>query len=233
MFFKLRGRLNLPMRVIFFDLKKDHTDTLLTVIEVLKKGGVIVYPTDTVYGLGANACDYKAVEQIFKIKKRPLTKPLPIIARNINWVKELAYIPPKLEKILVKIWPGSVTIILPKKDIIPSVVTASRKNVGIRIPDSEFTDKLMGKFGYPLTATSANISGEEGSRDPKKIIEAFQDQLWKPDLILDAGILPKSLPSTILDLSTIQPKILRVGPTKPAQLMEILGLDKKTYPKRS
>lgn len=229
MFFKL----NLPMRVISFDLKKDYTDTLLTAIEVLKKGGVIVYPTDTIYGLGTNACDYKAVEQIFKIKKRQLIKPLPIIARNINWVKELAYIPPKLEKILAKIWPGSVTIILPKKDIVPSVVTANRKNVGIRIPDSKFTDKLMGKFGYPLTATSANISGEEGLRDPKKIIEEFRDQLWKPDLILDAGILPKSLPSTILDLSTIQPKILRVGPTKPAQLMEILGLDQKTHSKRN
>ncbi len=224
------------MKIISLNLKQDYTQVLTATIEVLKKGGVIVYPTDTIYGLGVNACDYRAVEQIFKIKKRTLTKPLPIIARNINWVKELAYVPPKLEKFLAKIWPGSVTIILPKKDIIPSLVTANRKNIGIRIPDFEFTDKLMGKFGYSLTATSANISGEtneESSRNPKKIIEAFQNQLWKPDLILDAGILPKSLPSTILDLSTIQPKILRVGQTKPAQLMEILGLDKKTYSKRS
>lgn len=221
------------MKIIPLDLKQDYTYVLTAALEVLKNGGVIVYPTDTIYGLGANACDFKAAEQVFKIKNRSLNKPLPIIARNLNWVKEIAFVPPKLEDILSKIWPGTVTIILPKKDVIPKVITAGRKNVGIRIPDFAFTDKLLGRFGYPLTATSANLSGEEGAGDVGKIIKVFREQLWQPDLILDAGILPKSQPSTILDLSTIKPKILRIGPTKPAQLMEILGLDQKTHPKRN
>lgn len=191
---------------------------------VLKRGGVVVYPTDTVYGLGANACDWYAVEQIFKIKKRPFSKPLPVIARNMKWVVELAFVPPKLEKVLSEIWPGAITVILPKKEIIPSIVTAKKKNVGVRIPDCALTDKLLGGFGYPLTATSANLSGEEATSDIKLIIEMFCNEIWKPDLVLDAGVLPPSAPSTVLDLTTIRPKIVRVGPTKPEQLMKLLGI---------
>jgi len=212
------------VKIIPVDLKGDLSDAVSQAVTVLKRGGVIVYPTDTVYGLGANACDWYAVEQVFKIKKRPFSRPLPIIARNIKWVAELAFVPPKLEKILSEIWPGPTTVILPKKEVIPSIVTAKRKSVGIRIPDYILTDKLLGRFGYPLTATSANISGEEATGDIKKIIEMFHNEIWKPDLILDAGVLPSCEPSTILDLTTIKPKIVRVGPTKPERLWEILNI---------
>jgi len=212
------------VKIIPVDLKGNFSDAIFQAVTVLKRGGVIVYPTDTVYGLGANACDWYAVEQVFKIKKRPFSRPLPIIARNMKWVAELAFVPPKLEKILSEIWPGPTTVILPKKDVIPSIVTAKRKGVGIRIPDYILTDKLLGRFGYPLTATSANISGEEATGDIKKIIEMFHNEIWKPDLILDAGVLPSCEPSTILDLTTIKPKIVRVGPTKPERLWEILNI---------
>jgi L-threonylcarbamoyladenylate synthase len=188
------------VKIIPVDLKGDLSDAVSQAVTVLKRGGVIVYPTDTVYGLGANACDWYAVEQVFKIKKRPFSRPLPII------------------------WPGPTTVILPKKDVIPSIVTAKRKGVGVRIPDHILTDKLLGRFGYPLTATSANISGEEATGDIKKIIEMFHNEIWKPDLILDAGVLPSCEPSTVLDLTTIKPKIVRVGPTKPERLWEILNI---------
>lgn len=214
------------MKILPLNLNKDYTDIVLEAVAVLRRGGVIVYPTDTVYGLGANACDEWAVEQVFKIKNRPLTKPLPIVARNINWVKELAFVPPKLESRLAELWPGATTAVLHKKDIIPNIVTAGHKTVGIRIADHVFVDKLLGKFGYPLTATSANISGEEPTGDVSKIVGMFKDQVWKPDLVLDAGILPPSQPSTILDLSHIKPKILRVGPSKPEKLLELLGLSR-------
>lgn len=195
----------------------------MAAVDVLKQGGVVVYPTDTIYGLGANACDTYAVEQIFKMKNRSFSKPLPIIARNMNWVKAMAFVAPKTEKILSQIWPGSVTVILNKRNVIPNITTANQQTVGIRIPDHVLTDKIMAKFGYPLTATSANLSGEEGTGDITKIIESFKEQVWKPDLILNAGVLSKSLPSTILDLTTFKPKILRVGPTKPELLMQLLG----------
>lgn len=211
------------MKIISIDLKKDYTEAIVIALQILKQGGTIVYPTDTIYGLGANACDEHAVDLIYKIKNRSYKKPLPIIARNLKWVGELAFVPPKLEKTLNRLWPGPTTIILPKKSAVPPIVTSGLQTVGIRIPDFEFTDKLLGKFGYPLTATSANLAGDEGTGDITKIINDFRGQLWKPDLILDAGILPKNLPSSILDLSTIKPKILRVGPSKPAELMKILG----------
>ena len=118
------------MRVISINLNKDCTVAILEAITVLRRGGVIVYPTDTVYGLGANACDEWAVEQVFKIKNRPLTKPLPIVARNMKWVKELAFVPPKLEAKLEEIWParlsgtetqagkpGPTTVVLAKKTL--------------------------------------------------------------------------------------------------------------------
>ena len=212
------------MKIIPINLKKDFSEAIYEAVAVLKRGGVVIYPTDTVYGLGANTCNWYAVEQIFKIKKRPFSRPLPIIARNMRWVTELAFVPPKLEKILSEIWPGPTTVVLHKKEIIPAIITAKRKNVGIRIPDCALTDKLLGKFGYPITATSANISGQEATGDIKRVIEMFRNEIWKPDLILDAGVLPPSEPSTVLDLTTIRPKIVRVGPTKPEQLMKLLGI---------
>jgi L-threonylcarbamoyladenylate synthase len=211
------------MKIIKIDLKTDFSEAVITANNVLSRGGVIVYPTDTVYGLGANACDFKAVEQIFKIKKRPLSKPLPIVARNIMWVENLAFVPIKLRSVLEKIWPGQVTVILPKREIVPPIVTAGRKNVGLRVPDCDFVDKLLGRFGYPITATSANLSGEEGAGDIDQIKAAFKDELWQPDLIIDAGPLKRNLPSTVLDLSTIRPKILRVGPSKPEVLLKLLA----------
>lgn len=231
------------MKILSAKSGAEEKDVIIEAVRVLSHGGVIVYPTDTVYGLGANVCDEWAVEQVFRIKKRPLSKPLPIIARNMKWVKELVFILPKLEHILEKIWPTRpsevdcsanrlgrlrsvtvpITVVLPKKPVIPKIVTAGHKTVGIRIPDFPFIDKLLGKFGYPLTATSANISGEEPTGDIKKVIAYFQDKTWKPDLIIDAGVLPPSQPSTILDLSHVKPKILRIGPGKPNQVLKILG----------
>ncbi len=212
------------MKIIKVDLIGDNSRAIAESLAVLKKGGVIVFPTDTVYGLGANACNWSAVEQVFKIKSRPSVKPMPIVARNIKWVRELAFIPPKLEKPLSGIWPGATTVILPKKRVVLNIVTAGQSTVGIRIPDLPFIDTLLGKFGYPLTATSANISGGEPTGDINKIIETFQGKIWRPDLILDAGVLPESRPSTIIDLSTIKPKILRVGPSDPEQLIKLLGI---------
>lgn len=212
------------MKILTVDLNKDYSEALLEAVCVLQRGGAVVYPTDTVYGLGANACDWKAVEQVFKIKNCPLSRPLPVIARNMKWVRELAFVPPKLERSLLEMWPGPTTVILPRQKIIPPIVTAGSPNVGLRIPDYVLTDRLLGKFGYPLTATSASGSNDEAAGDIEKIVESFRNQIWKPDIILDVGMLPPSKPSTVLDLSKIGPKILRVGPSSPEQIMKILGI---------
>lgn len=217
------------MKIIKIDLNKDYNEAIEEACRILKLGGTVVYPTDTVYGLGANACDDLAVNRVFKIKKRSRQKPLPVIVKNLSWVKELAYISASHQKILTTIWPGPVTIVLPKKDNLSLLVTAGAFSVGLRIPDFPFVDKLLGCLGYPLTATSANVSGEEPTNDANKIIERFKKAACAPTLVLDAGILPKSTPSTVLDLTGSQPRILRVGPSRPDQMLRLLNFshDKK------
>src|SRR3989344_4696161 len=170
------------MKIIKVDLTQDISEAVVEAVRVLSSGGVVVYPTDTVYGLGANACDEWAVEKIFKIKKRPLSKPVPILARNIKWVNELVFLPPKLEKALAQMWPGPITVILPRRKVIPGVVTAGLQNVGVRISALLLVDKILAKFGYPITATPASISGEDSAGDINRIIESFRDEIWKPDL---------------------------------------------------
>ena len=215
------------MKIIQVDLNKDYSDVIREAVNILNYGGTIVYPTDTLYGLGANALNEIAVRKIFRIKDRSFSKPLSMIVRNYTWVKELAEIKPQNEEIIKKVWPGKVTVVLPKKDIVPDALTADFNSVGIRIPDYVFTDKLLAEFGYPLTSTSANISGQEPTNDINKIIEIFSKSTAKPDLIIDAGILPKSEPSMIIDLTGDKPKVLRISPTKPEKLLELLELGRR------
>lgn len=212
------------MKVIQIDLNKDYSDIIREAVNVLNYGGVIVYPTDTLYGLGANALNDIAVRKVFRIKERSFSKPLPMIVRDYSWAKELAEIKPKHEEMVRKILMGKVTVVLSKKDIVPDALTSEFNSVGIRIPDYVFTDKLLAKFGYPLTSTSANISGQVPTNDINKIIEIFSKSTEKPDLIIDAGILPKSEPSMIIDLTGDKPKVLRISPTKPEKLLKLLEL---------
>ena len=215
------------MKVIQVDLNKGYSDVIRETVNVLNSGGTIIYPTDTLYGLGANAINEIAVRKIFRIKDRSFSKPLPVIVRDYSWVKKLANIKPGNEEIMKKVWPGKVTIVLTKKDIVPDVLTAELNSVGIRIPDYMFVDRLLAKFGRPLTSTSANISGQEPTNDINKIIEVFSKYIIKPDLIIDAGILPKSEPSMIIDLTGSKPKVLRISSTKPEKLLELLELGVK------
>lgn len=212
------------MKVIQIDLNRDYSDAIRETVDVLNNGGVVVYPTDTLYGLGANVLNAEAVEKVFAIKGRELSKPLPIIVKNMIWAHELAHISPRNQIIFKKAWPGKFTAVLPKKNIVPDVVNSSTSSIGIRIPDFAFTDKLLGKFGYPLTATSANVSGHEPTNKIDEIVEIFLKRAVRPDLIINAGVLPRSEPSVIVDLTTHQPKVLRVSPTNPENLLKLLEL---------
>ena len=211
------------MEIITVDSASDYREVIELAVGVLGRGGVIVYPTDTLYGLGANAMNYDAVRRIFDIKERDLSKPLPILIKNMIWAKGLAYISPRQEKILEKIWPGKVTAILEKKDVVLDIVSAKTKTIGVRIAEHPFTDKLLGRFGYPIISTSANISGDEPTLKIDDIIQIFSEKRFKPDLIIDAGTLPKDA-SIVIDMTTEKPKILRVGLSRPDELLKILEI---------
>jgi len=180
------------------------------VIDALKKGKVVVYPTDTLYGLGANIFNRKAVEKIYKIKKRPSNMPLPIVISSINKINEFAEMNEFAKKIVKKFLPGKLTVVLKKKNIIPDYI--SKDKVAIRIPANEIALKLAYKF--PITATSANLHG--GSLPVS--IEIVKKQLGKkPDIYLDYGKL-SGLPSTVVDVSCQKIKIIREGAIKKEEL---------------
>lgn len=173
-------------------------------IDVLADGGVIIYPTDTVYGLGADIFNNKAVRRVFKIKQRNLLKPLSILVSNTDAIEVVAKISRYQKNALDKYLPGPYTFILNKKLIVPRVVTGGLTHVGVRVPENEIACKLAGIF--PITTTSANLSDEEVLSTPDEILEQLGCDV---DLVIDVGPLESKNASTIVDLTAPQPTFIR------------------------
>lgn len=201
------------MKQIKLDLNNINQveEALNSAAEILQNDGAIIYPTDTLYGLGANALNEDAILKIYKIKKQDKNKPISVIVKDIKMARKIACIDSKVEKILNKIWPGPITVVLRKKDIVPYNLTGNGETVAIRIPDNEFISSLMKKIDFPITATSANISGENNLLKSKEIIDKFKKAKFAPDLFIDTEDLKNPTASTIIDLTTPVPKILRTG----------------------
>lgn len=172
--------------------------------EMLKNGKVIVCPTDTVYGLIVDATNEKAVEKIFEMKKRPRSKPLAVFVKNFKMAKELAEIDAEQMKILKQKWPGKYTFILKSK--------GTNNTIALRIPKYKFLNDLLKKVNKPLAQTSVNISGKPALMKISDILE-FCKKCGMSDipqiLVIDAGNLPKSKASTIIDLTNKNIKIIR------------------------
>lgn len=194
-------------------LKVDQRN-LKTIVKIMvksiKQGEVVVCPTDTIYGLLADATNEKAVKKLLKIKKRNTQKPIPIFVKDLKTAKRLAQINKNQEKFLRKVWPGKVTTVLKRKNKLPKILFAERKTIGLRIPDYKIINQLLFIINRPLTGTSANISGKPPSTKIKEVISQFKNQKFQPDLIIDVGNLPKSKPSIVFDLTIWPPKILRL-----------------------
>ena len=181
--------------------------------EFIKKDKTLVCPTDTVYGLLANAASQKAVGKVLKIKKRPKDKSLPIFVKNIKEAKKLAKIGKEQEKFLRKHWPGKITVVLEKNKKV-KIFGVAKKTVALRIPNYKLANLLLSETKLPLIGTSANISGKPDSTKIKEIIKQFKNQKYQPDLIIDVGNLKKSKTSTVVDFTGEKIKILRKGAVK-------------------
>lgn len=173
-------------------------------INVLANGGVVLYPTDTVYGLGANIFDKHAVRRVYSIKQRSLLKPFSILVKDIDAINLVAKVSLAQKEILSKYLPGPYTFILNKHNIVPRGVTSGLTNVGVRVPDCDIARNLARIF--PITTTSANVSDDEMLSNPKEILEQLNCDV---DLVIDVGDLDSNAPSSIIDLSGIKPKIVR------------------------
>ncbi len=210
------------MQTLKTDLAADTMPVIERVVAVLRRGGTAVFPTDTLYGLGCNALDAMAVGRVFDIKHRSYLKALPMLVRDLTWARELAYITPEQEQVIEQFWPGKVTFVLPRRSIVPAVMCGGGQTVGIRAPDFSFLQSLLRHLGYPLTGTSANVSGSEPTSDAVHIAAAFAATAPQPDVIIDAGPLPDSLPSTVVDLSGRVPRILRQGAVRADKILALL-----------
>lgn len=176
-------------------------------LETLRKGQLIVYPTDTLYALGADAYNQDAIEAVFRLKRRPFSLPLPVAVGTIEQIKEIAVLTPLAKKIITYFLPGSLTIVVEKKSVLPDLLTGNKKTVAIRIPNDVIALELVKAFG-PLTVTSANIHKEKTLYSVDEIQTIFSP--GDVSYYIDDG--PRSAqPSTIIDCTKVPPKILREG----------------------
>ena len=173
------------------------------VVEVLERGGTIIYPTDTAYALGADAKNEDAIKKVFEIKKRPKEKNLTIAVSSKEMLRKYAEIEGKMENLVWKFYPGPITFIFKKTEHVSDVLSIS--GIGIRIPKNEIALKIIGSFERAITATSANISGKETPYSYEKCVKTA-------DLFVDVGKLDETLPSTIIDLRAESPILVRDGP---------------------
>ncbi len=189
--------------------KDNFRKTARQAIDSINKGEVIVCPTDTVYGLLCDATNKEAVERAFEIKKRDKSKKFPIFIKNIEAVKEIAFLDEKQERILGNQWPGKVTFILNGKDKRISFLFAADQTIALRIPRYRLVNKILEKVSRPLVGTSANVSGKPAPTKIREVINCFEDEKSQPDLIINAGNLPENRPSKIIDITKDKTKILR------------------------
>ena len=192
------------MKIIKTTLDSVDENIINEAINVLADGGIVLYPTDTVYGLGANIFDKGAVRRVFDIKQRNLLKPLSILVSNVDSIDLVAKVSLSQKEIINSYLPGPYTFILQKKPIVPRAVTSGSNHVGVRVPDNEIACRLAGIF--PITTTSANLSDEDVLSNPSEILTQLGRDV---DLVIDVGELKSNHPSKIIDLSMRNPKIIR------------------------
>jgi L-threonylcarbamoyladenylate synthase len=188
---------------------------------VLRGGGLVAFPTETVYGLGANALDAEAVAGIFRAKGRPANNPLIVHVADVSGVPAIAAAWPETAAELARrFWPGPLTLVLPRTPRVPDVVTGGGPTVAVRIPSHPVALALLGAAAVPLAAPSANRSGLLSPTRPDHVLLGLDGRI---DLLLDAGPTPGGLESTVLDLTASPPRLLRPGLVSRPELEDVLG----------
>lgn len=205
--------------------------------DAIRGGGTVAFPTETVYGLGADALNPDAVRAVFKAKGRPADNPLIVHIAEMDDLRVLAKRPPKKAYELIKsFWPGPLTIILRRKAVVPDIVTGGLDTVALRMPDNKIALSLIKKSGVPLVAPSANLSGKPS---PTKAADVAADLLGKVDVIIDGGKARIGIESTVIDMTTIPPTLLRPGGLPVEEIEMVIGpvrrlsASDKNFPARS
>lgn len=196
-------------------------NAIATAADILRSGGLVAFPTETVYGLGANALDERAVARVFEVKERPRFDPLIVHVADTKGALELAAeFPPVAHKLAKAFWPGPLTLVLPKKPVVPDLVTAGCPTVAVRIPDHPLALELLRTVKLPIAAPSANPFGRISPTTAAHVREQLGEKI---DLILDGGPCRVGIESTVLQLTADRPVLLRPGGTALEDLEALIG----------
>ncbi|MFQ5788825.1 MAG: L-threonylcarbamoyladenylate synthase [Thermodesulfobacteriota bacterium] len=200
-------------------IKEENQNSPEHAASVLKRGGIIIYPTETLYGLGANALNEQSVRNVFISKGRPAGNPIPILVKNEAMLREVGEVTELASKLIDRFLPGPLTIVLNEKRKFPALLTAGTGKVAIRISNHPFVVRLFNLISNPMTSSSANVSGQDNIFDFNSIYNTFNS---KVDLIIDSGTLHKSKGSTVVDLTVSPPLLIREGDISRNLLEEFL-----------
>jgi len=203
-----------------FDAATLSNEAFEEILSFLSAGGVIGFPTDTAYGLGADPFNESAVRRIFEIKGRAEDKPILLLVNSVEMAGTVATLSETALALAARFWPGPLTMIVPARPSLPAAVTAGTSTVGLRWGKAAFAGKLLSAFGRPVTATSANLSGRESAVTADEVRAQLEERLA---MLVDGGTLPARGGSTLLDLTQTPARILRQGPVSAAELDEVLG----------
>ena len=194
-----------------YDWKKEiNNDELEEVAEIIRNGGVVIFPTETVYGIGGNALNTETIKKIYEVKKRPSSKPLSILVKDKDEIEKYAQITSEIEKkIIDNFMPGPITLVLKKKEnVIPDIVTSGNDTIGVRIPNNNIIAQVLKSCSLPIAAPSANISGQPSSTKLEDVIDDFNG---KVDAMIDGGECTEKVSSTVVQVVDGKVRILREG----------------------
>lgn len=180
---------------------------MMEIVDAVRGGGLVVYPTETLYGLGANAMDENAVKKVYMIKRRPFDMPLSVAVSDLNMIEEIAVLDHRARRLVERFMPGPLTILLTKRDIIPDILTSASTEVGVRMPDHPFALKLIARTG-PITSTSANLHARP---NPVSAQQAIDDLGEAVPYYVDCGPTIVGKPSTIIQFTEGSFEVIRAG----------------------
>ncbi len=200
----------------------DKASTLTPVVESIRRGGLVAFPTDTVYGIGTSIGNENGLERIYRIKGRSFCKPLPVLVASKVDVAGIAQpLPHLFYELAAAFWPGALTLVVKAAPTLSSRITAGGSTVGVRMPDHPVALQLLSECGGCLATTSANRSNEPEARHIQEMMQGIGKQL---DWIVDGGPCGNQPPSTVLDLTQSPPRIRRPGPVTEEQIRELTGI---------
>jgi L-threonylcarbamoyladenylate synthase len=199
-------------RRIAVDAARPDPRTLADAVRVLRDGGVVAFPTETFYGLGAAALNRDAVHRIFELKGRPRSSPLLVLVDSVEMAERIATIPDSARPLIARHWPGALTLVFTARNVVPEEIAASTGTVGVRVSAHPIACALVRTLGEPLTAPSANVTGQAPPPTAAAVLRFFDQAI---ELILDGGETPGGLPSTVLDVTVDPPRVIRHGAVTP------------------